>query len=148
MSLPPLIRPFEPSDVTRVLEIQSASPEASQWSAADYVRTTENSCCGLVAVDREVVVGFAICRITSDELEILNIGVHPAHRRHGIASQLLSSILDQARTSGTKTCFLEVRHTNSAAISFYLRHGFSRAGRRPSYYSHPPGDALLLSLPL
>jgi len=148
--MPPaiLIRALAPPDIPSILEIQSASPEASGWTAADYARACDGSLRGLVALRSEVLAGFIVSRFAADEMEILNLAVRPALRRLGIASQLLSAALDHARSRGAKNCFLEARHTNTTAISFYLRHGFTQSDRRPGYYSDPPADALLLSRPL
>ena len=147
MSSPVLIRLLDPPDIPAVLEVQSASPDASQWSAADYARISDPSFHCLVVLSGGVLCGFLISRLAADELEILNLAVLPTHRRLGIASQLLTAALTKARSRAAIICFLEVRHTNSAASSFYAHHGFSQTGRRAAYYSNPPADALLLSRP-
>lgn len=139
------IRPLLLSDVPTVLEIQSACPQTSQWSAADYALAMDGGYGCAVALSRKTVVGFIVSRLAADELEILNLAVDPAHRRRGLARRLLAAALDRAVSRGTRSCFLEVRATNSGAISFYLHNGFMQTGRRPAYYSNPPADALLLS---
>ena len=148
--MPPaiLIRALAPPDIPSILEIQSASPEASRWTAADYARACDGLFHSLVALRSEVLAGFIVSRFAADEMEILNLAVRPHLRRHGIATQLLTGALDHARSRGAKNCFLEVRHSNSTAISFYLHHGFTQFGRRLANYSNPPADALLLSRPL
>jgi len=148
MQLPAFIRTIALPDVSAILEIQSASPEASRWTAADYARARDGALHGLVALCDNQLAGFLISRFAADEMEILNLAVLFALRRRGIATQLLSAALNHARSLGAKKCFLEVRHTNSTAFSFYLRHGFSQSRRRSSYYSDPPADALLLSCSL
>jgi ribosomal-protein-alanine N-acetyltransferase len=148
MQLSALIRRLESPDIPGVLEIQSASLEASRWTSADYARACDASLHGLVAVSGESLGGFLVSRFAADEMEILNLAVLPALRRHGLATQLLAAALDHARSRGAKKSFLEVRYANTAAIAFYLRHGFTQSGRRPGYYSDPSADALLLSRPL
>ena len=148
--MPPeiFIRALAPPDIPSILEIQSASPEASRWTAADYARACDGLFHSLVALRSEVLAGFIVSRFAADEMEIHNLAVRPDLRRHGIATQLLTGALDHARSRGAKNCFLEVRHTNTSAISFYLRHRFTQSGRRLANYSDPPADALLLSRPL
>lgn len=46
---------------------------------------------------------------------------------------------------GVNRIDLEVRASNSVAISFYKRHGFEDVGIRKNYYTNPKEDALLMS---
>jgi len=143
-----LIRGIQPPDIPAVLQIQADSPEASRWSAHDYGRACDGLFHGVVALKDGLLAGFLVARGADEDVEILNLAVHAALRRQGIATGLLAAVLAQARSRAAKICFLEVRHTNSAAISLYLRHGFIQMGCRPGYYSDPPGDALLFKLSL
>ena len=148
--MPPdvLIRRIQPPDIPTVLQIQADGPEASRWSAHDYDRACDGSFHGVVALRDGLLAGFLVARVADADVEILNLAVHSAVRRQGIATQLLSAALAHARFLAAKNCFLEVRHTNSAAISLYLRHGFIQVGCRPAYYSEPLADALLFKLSL
>ena len=77
---------------------------------------------------------------------ILNLAVHPEHRRRGLARRLLAEGLAQARTSGAELAWLEVRTSNLAAQALYASFGFKEVGRRPRYYDDTQEDALLLTL--
>jgi ribosomal protein S18 acetylase RimI-like enzyme len=88
-----------------------------------------------------VVVGFLVYRpAEAGEGEILNLGVDPAARRHGIARALI----ERACGDTGPPVYLEVRASNYGAIAFYRRLGFEEAGRRVRYYSRPAEDAIVM----
>jgi [ribosomal protein S18]-alanine N-acetyltransferase len=92
------------------------------------------------------ILGYLIFWVVLDEMHILNLAVHPEHRRRGLARQLLVEGLAQARTSGAELAWLEVRTSNLAAQALYKSFGFRAVGRRPRYYDDTQEDALLLTL--
>jgi ribosomal-protein-alanine N-acetyltransferase len=56
---------------------------------------------------------------------------------------MLEFVLERSRRSGLESVSLEVRTSNTAAITLYEKFGFVVAGRRAAYY--PNGeDALLM----
>jgi ribosomal-protein-alanine N-acetyltransferase len=138
------LRRIEPADAESVLEIQGRSPEAAQWSRADYAADLE----GWVAQEEGAVVGFLVARRFADELEILIVAVAPQARRKGIGSGLVQQALQWGRALGATRAFLEVRASNKAALLFYDAHGFRVTGRRARYYVDPVDDALNLSATL
>jgi ribosomal-protein-alanine N-acetyltransferase len=79
-----------------------------------------------------------------DELHINNLAVLPSHRRVGVGSALLSRALAEGTALGARRATLEVRRSNEPARQLYERFGFSVAGVRHDYYSHPVEDALVL----
>jgi ribosomal-protein-alanine N-acetyltransferase len=79
-----------------------------------------------------------------DELHINNLAVAPAHRRHGVATALLTYVLQQGAKLGARRATLEVRRSNEAARQLYERLGFTTTGVRRAYYSNPVEDALVL----
>src|SRR5579862_2425184 len=130
------LRPARLADLAAIDAIQAASPEASRWNPADYLkhdcRVCElNSCVAGFLVRREVAPG---------ESEILNLAVDPAERRTGIARRLVTDAL--ARVKGT--WFLEVRASNVAAIRLYESIGFTRSGDRKNYYYEPAEDGIVM----
>ncbi|CAN5908277.1 GNAT family N-acetyltransferase [soil metagenome] len=103
----------------------------------------------LQAGDRDV--GFALCRVTVDEAELLTIAVQSGQRRQGAGRRLLQSVIDHARHAGAATLFLEVGVDNPAAKSLYDLQGFATVGRRVAYYRRgdgPPADGLVMRLTL
>jgi [ribosomal protein S18]-alanine N-acetyltransferase len=91
------------------------------------------------------VAAFCACWILFDELHINTIAVHPSLRRQGLATQLMTHLLERAAAEGANRALLEVRRSNVAAQRLYERLGFRVAGVRRHYYSHPDEDALVLT---
>ena len=90
--------------------------------------------------------GYLIFWVVADEMHILNLAVHPEHRRQGIARRLLAEGLAQARELGAALAWLEVRPSNLPGRALYASLGFKEVGRRPQYYDDTREDALLLTL--
>jgi ribosomal-protein-alanine N-acetyltransferase len=115
------------------------------WSEESFVALLANRGCFALADDRKQ--GFILVQVVADQSEILSLGVIPAARRRGVASELLSAALTEAAERGALTMFLEVDCTNIPAIALYNGLGFVEMGRRKAYYTTPKGqqhDALTL----
>ncbi len=137
------VRSLAEGDVGAVLEIQRASPGATQWSAAQYDQglADAESHSGLVAEKDGVVVGFFVYRSTAPgETEVLNLAVATGARRRGVAKALVATL----RRGASGDIFLEVRAANEPAITLYERAGFVVVGRRKAYYRDPADDALIM----
>lgn len=78
-------------------------------------------------------------------MHILNLAVHPQHRRRGLARRLLETAMARARDLGAQVAWLEVRPSNHPALNLYHSLGFKKMGRRPRYYEDTQEDALLLA---
>lgn len=89
--------------------------------------------------------GYIIFWVVADEMHLMNLAVHPAHRRRGLARSLLQEALVQARSRDVAVAWLEVRPSNTAALALYQSFGFQEIGRRPGYYRDSGEDALLLA---
>lgn len=98
----------------------------------------------LVAVLDDEVVGYVGAQIVPDEADMMNIAVSSTHRRKGVARGLILELLDQLKEQGVRSLSLEVRASNSVAITLYDGLGFHQVGRRPGYYKMPKEDALIL----
>jgi len=142
------IREIVPTDAARIVEVQSLSPEASQWIASEYEMLEAHRYMGWAAEIYGNVVGFIVVRRLVSDLEILNIAVHPETRRKGIASELLRYAFWWGQGALTDKAILEVRESNDAGLKFYAHHGFRISGRRHSYYKQPEEDAILLIAPI
>ena len=94
------------------------------------------------------LTGLALAQSFGAECEILTLGVVPAHRRAGIGSALLASVIKEARCRGARMLFLEVAEDNHAARALYAGYGFVQIRRRANYYRRLTGlvDALVLRL--
>ena len=98
----------------------------------------------LAAEDSEGLVGYLVCARYDDVWHLMNVAVHPEHRRRGIATDLIEKLFEEAGSGARFT--LEVRVSNGAAIEMYRRFGFRSAGRRRRYYHDNGEDALIMWL--
>ncbi|MBQ7715630.1 MAG: ribosomal protein S18-alanine N-acetyltransferase [Clostridia bacterium] len=90
------------------------------------------------------IAGYAFMFTIADECDILNIAVAEKARRLGIGAALLSALLEKAKERGSRNAYLEVRGSNTPAITLYEKFGFSPYGSRKGYYKDPPEDAVLM----
>ena len=93
---------------------------------------------------RGAVVAYCAGWIIFDELHVNNLAVDPPWRRRGVASALLTFVLEAAAAEGATRATLEVRRSNEPARRLYERFGFAFAGVRTAYYREPVEDALVL----
>ena len=100
--------------------------------------------CWLVALEEGQVIGYVGSQTVIDESDMMNIAVHPDHRRRGVAQLLVDALENALRERGSKALTLEVRASNNPAIGLYEKLGFVQVGRRPNYYRNPKEDALIL----
>lgn len=98
----------------------------------------------LVAVQENDVVGYVGAQIVPDEADMMNIAVNDSHRRMGIGRELVVQLLSKLKEQGVRSLSLEVRASNTPAISLYTELGFEVVGRRPGYYKMPKEDALIM----
>ena len=79
-----------------------------------------------------------------EEAHITLLAIHPDYQRQGLGQLLFYALLLEAREGGLERATLEVRASNSAALSLYKKFGFQEAGRRRRYYQDTGEDALIL----
>ncbi len=94
------------------------------------------------------VLGYVGCIFVLGEGSITNVAVSPLHRRQKIADSLISRLIQDAKAAGNDTLFLEVRCSNTAAISLYKKHGFLSCATRKNFYRDPTEDAYVMRLSL
>jgi len=76
------------------------------WTEKDFLKALRN-CAALVAEqvhadDQENVVGFVVYGFTPRSLQIINMGVHPEHRRRGVGKKLIARLRGKLGGMGTK----------------------------------------------
>ena len=115
------------------------------WSESALAILTQQNGVGIAALtDGGKLVGYCGMLTVLDEGQITNVAVHPEFRRMGIGNALLNRLLEEANALGVTQISLEVRESNVAAKALYLRHGFTVAGVRKRFYSHPTEDGLVM----
>ena len=96
---------------------------------------------GRAGRDRDLA-GYVICSRYDAAFHVMNVAVDPDRRREGIASALLTSLLERAGRDARLT--LEVRRSNAGAIALYEGFGFRSVGVRRRYYADTGEDALIM----
>jgi ribosomal-protein-alanine N-acetyltransferase len=147
MTSPPFIRRAGLTDVRSLWEIEKVS-FPSPWSLWCFLAEYANSKSTILVAgppppDPWETWGYIIYWILADEMHLLNLAVHPAQRRRGIARSLLTAALEKARAQGAAVVWLEVRPSNGAALALYHSFGFKEIGIRPGYYTDNGEDALI-----
>lgn len=139
-----LIRDMRVQDIPEIMDIEHTS-FSSPWSEIAFQgELRKEYAVTRVAELRHNIVGYAIANYILNEGHILNLAVHPAHRRQGIATSLIYQLLNILQKKGCSLLYLEVRVSNAPARLFYEQLEFRVVGKRRSYYQSPVEDALLM----
>ncbi|OGU15963.1 MAG: ribosomal-protein-alanine N-acetyltransferase [Geobacteraceae bacterium GWC2_53_11] len=145
MSIPSgiVIRPMAPADLDAILNIEQASFSVPwQREHFEHEMAAPHSF-PFVAESSGSIVGYVCLMSLFEEAQILDIAVAPQQRGKGIAQLLMDHAVAVAREKKAEVLALEVRSTNSSAITLYERCGFVRTGVREKYYEGRD-DAVLM----
>ena len=141
------ILPMEPQHVQSLAQLERAC-FAAPWSAEGLAEELDNPHAVFrVAVDDAGgVLGYVGMHHLVDEGFVTNVAVDPAARRQGVARGLLAALAAYGVEHGLYRITLEVRVSNTAAISLYESAGYRLDGVRPGFYRNPTEDAAIYSL--
>lgn len=115
------------------------------WSEASIrYELTNRLSYWLVALENETVVGYVGSQSVLGEADMMNLAVAPAYRKQGVGEHLVNRLVADLAEHGVYRLTLEVRVSNTPAISLYEKLGFQSLGRRPNYYRNPREDAWIL----
>ena len=140
------IRPADERDLIRILRIEKEC-FSDPWSINIFRGAlSEPHASVFVLLDGEEVAGYTVSTVVLDEGSLDNLAVTEAKRGQGGGRMLLQNVLEEARKSGVKRFFLEVRESNQRAIELYEKAGFTRLAVRPAYYQDPVENAIVMEL--
>jgi [ribosomal protein S18]-alanine N-acetyltransferase len=136
------IRRLTYADLPQVVAIERRA-FTTPWSLAMFVLelSKPSGICLAAEVENELV-GYLICSRYDTVWHVMNIAVDTDRRRRGIATALISALLDRVGDDAQVT--LEVRKSNTGAILLYERFGFRSAGVRRRYYADNGEDAVIM----
>jgi ribosomal-protein-alanine N-acetyltransferase len=137
------LRPATTADLDALAAIERAV-FSDPWLRTDFRECLASRALAEVAEAGQEIVGYVIARAASDEGEILNLAVAPAHQRRGVGRALARHALASLAARGARSVYLEVRESNVAARALYEGLGFEPVARRANYYRHPVEAALIL----
>jgi len=141
------IRRLTYADLPQVVAIERRS-FSTPWSLAMFVLelSKPSGIClaaEVVEDDARELAGYMICSRYDTVWHVMNVSVDPDRRRRGIASALLSALLEWIDDPEAHVT-LEVRRSNGGAIVLYARFGFRSAGVRRRYYQDNGEDAVIM----
>lgn len=128
---------MQTDDIAEVMRIEQAS-YVLPWSEQIVRDCLKVGYHGLVLKQNDVMLAYVFVSCAAGEAHILNICVHPDHRRQGYAKALLHQSIATVIVKGAGVIFLEVRESNHSAIELYESIGFVEIGRRADYYRRRP----------
>ena len=114
------------------------------WSEKALELLCTDAALGFVVMDGARAVAYGGMMCVAGEGQITNIATAPDHRDRGLGSLVMAALLAKARELGLCEISLEVRESNTPAISLYTRFGFEIAGRRNNFYTAPREHALVM----
>jgi ribosomal-protein-alanine N-acetyltransferase len=120
------------------------------WTVGNFKDSmTSGHYCVVLEMDN-TIIGYAILMMVLDEAHLLNISVVPSCTGKGWGRYLLNHMMQTGQDKGGLNMFLEVRTSNTSAITLYESIGFNEMGLRPGYYPAHNGreDALLMGVAL
>jgi len=88
----------------------------------------------LIALFEGEVIGYAGVMVAGDVCDILTLSVLSAHRRKGIAREMLKRMIDWSRNRKVDAIMLEMLVGNREAEPLYLSQGFRKIAERADYY--------------
>ena len=146
------IAPLAEPDLASIMQMAELLEEAPHWPLDSYAELTAKNPSvpriTLVARDKQAgeAIGFVTARLVPPEAELESVGVRKDFQRCGVGRRLLAALSRELSRQGVETVYLEVRASNLAALGLYRTFGFAQTGSRPSYYTDPVEDAVLMSL--
>lgn len=135
------IRLLGPGNLDALADVEPGTfdgPVAPRWAEAALEAPGQHLA---VALDGTRVVGFAmgIHYTEPDKAPVLyidEVGTADAYRRRGIATALMRTLLDHARTLGCTSVWLMTEAENEPARAFYAAIGGTEE-QRPVYITFP-----------
>ena len=142
-----LFAPMSVQDLDEALDIERRSfPEP--WSRGMFLHELKLPFSKSIVVRADdpthELLGYVCWWLIGEEIQILNVAVHPERRRHGIGRALVGLVFAETEAQHVSNITLEVRRGSTAAIALYRSFGFTESGVRRHYYGRGE-DALLMT---
>ena len=159
-----VLAPMRLADIGEVVAIER-SIYAAPWTEGNFVDSLTAGYCAWVLREADpsgdpvtqqakTVIGYFVLMTAIDEAHLLNVSIALSWQRRGLGLYMLRKSTGLAREYRTSSVILEVRPSNTRAISVYRRFGFREHGVRRRYYpassdeQQSREDAIVMRLPL
>ncbi len=117
---------------------------AEGWSADSFESEAAKDNGIVLYIAENNRIAALICGYSAvGEGDITSVAVHPDFRRRGLALRLISEF-EAMLPDDSEDIFLEVRESNSAAVSLYEKCGFQAISIRKNFYEDPRENAVVM----
>ena len=142
-------RPMKVDDLDAIMQIEPIN-FPYPWSRGNFSDSLNSGYSCWVLEEGQQIIGYAVLMMVLDEAHLLNISIVKSHQGKGLGRSLLQHMMQIGRNHGGLNMFLEVRPSNTSAISLYESIGFNEMAIRRNYYPAANGreDAVLMGAAL
>ena len=131
-------------DVAAVAALEAAN-FSRPWSYEAFLKTlSDENYIVIIAKDADALLGYCVLLCTGEEADITNVCTAPEARGKGVATGMMTALMEEGRSRGVVEFFLEVRESNTPARGLYTKLGFEEIGLRKNYYEEPREHAVLM----
>ena len=141
---------LQPMQMTDLDEVQAIERTlyAFPWTKGNFGDSLEAGYSAWVLRDHAglpgaTIIGYFLLMNAVDEAHLLNVSIAAIHQGRGLGVVLLQKAAEIARGGRARSMILEVRPSNTRALSIYERFGFRRIGVRRGYYPHQQSNPSL-----
>ena len=142
------IRKMTEEDVAAVAALE-AENFSRPWSYDAFFQTlSDENYIVLIAKETDAFLGYCVLLCTGEEADITNVCTAPEARGKGVATEMMTALMEAGKERGVAEFFLEVRESNTPARKLYTKLGFEEIGLRKNYYEEPREHAVLMKVSL
>mgnify|MGYP003289171239 CR=1 FL=1 len=139
-----IVRQMTEEDVAAVAALE-AENFSRPWSYEAFFKTlSDENYIVIIAKETDALLGYCVLLCTGEEADITNVCTAPEARGRGVATGMLTALMEEGKSRGVAAFFLEVRESNTPARSLYTKLGFEEIGLRKNYYEEPREHAVLM----
>jgi ribosomal-protein-alanine N-acetyltransferase len=138
---------IENMDYTHIGEIAKLEKVcfSEPWSENAIIESFKSGTIFLVATIGKKVLDYLVIQPVLDEGYITNVAVFREYRRMGVGKALMNATDRLAKEKNLSFVTLEVRESNTPAITLYDGFGYKNEGLRKNFYSDPKENAIIMT---
>lgn len=128
-------------DMPRVLAIESSCFEQVWTPKVFQSYLTDRRCIGMVAYDRNKILGFMLYLLQPGRLELLRLAVDPKYRALSVGSQMLEKLKGKLSQGRRESITIKLRESNLDAQLFFRAHEFKAINVERGHFEDTQEDA-------
>ncbi len=142
------IKQMAEEDVAAVATLEGEN-FSRPWSYDAFLKTlSDENYIVIIAKDADALLGYCVLLCTGEEADITNVCTAPSAWGKGVATKMMTALMEAGKDRGVAEFFLEVRESNAPARALYTKLGFEEIGLRKNYYDEPREHAVLMKVSL